>query len=204
MSVAKVASYPDDWERRGISHILRRRSREQFEAEGRHQAAVLQPLIPTGATVLDFGCGVGRVAKHVTADRVIGVDVNRRFLTEASRHIETWPTDGLTIPLPDNTVDFAYSLMVLQHCYRGDHPTILAELARVLRPGAYAYVQFPDADSGYYRPGPFVNVYTADEVAGYIPDGCTGIVTAGRLAGYADGNLTVDREHILMFTKAPA
>lgn len=201
MSVAEPADgYQAAWEQRDTTYILPRRTPAQYDNEGRQQAAALQPLIPDNATVLDYGCGTGRVAKHITAGRVVGVDVNHRYLTEASRHIECHHTDGLTIPLPDNTFDFAYSLMVLQHCWRGDHKTIVGEIARVLKVGGSAYIQFPDETSGYYRDGPFVNVYGPNEVASYIPEGCDGTVQPGRLAGYRDGAHT-DREHILQFTK---
>jgi SAM-dependent methyltransferase len=201
MSVEKPASYTAEWERRGVNHILRRRTRAQFEDEGRRQAAMLQPFVDEDMTVLDFGCGVGRVARHLVAGRVVGVDVSRRFLAEAARNVECYHTDGLSVPLPDGSVDFAYSLMVLQHCARVDHPTILGEIARVLRPGGSAYVQFPNGEAGYYRDGPFVNVYTIEEVVSLVPDGCDGMVSPGRLAGYADGVDDVDRELFLRFTK---
>lgn len=201
MSVVKPRSYPTAWEPRNLHHILPGRSPAEFEAEGRQQASMLQPYVGDDMAVLDFGVGVGRVARHLTARRVVGVDVSRPFLVEASKHVECYHMDGLSIPLPDKSFDFVYSLMVLQHCAREDHPTILAEMGRVLTVGGNAYVQFPSATSGYYRDGPFVNVYTADEVIGLIPDGCDGWVETGRLAGYADRADADGRELILRFTR---
>jgi len=200
MGVPETTSYQRDWSRRTIEHVLPKRSAEQFDKEGREQADLLNERIEPEFTVLDYGIGVGRVAKHIKAARVVGVDVSEKYLSMVPDGMETYLTNGTSIPLPDESVDFAYSLMVLQHCPLSDHATILAEIARCLKPGATAYVQFPDSESDYYQDGPFVNTYTPGQVLRFVPGNCTATVSRGRLAGYGDG-ATPYRELILTMIK---
>jgi SAM-dependent methyltransferase len=99
-----------------------------------------------GEVVLEVGCGSGVldrwIARHTKqANRIIGVDVNRYLLREATG-IAT--QEGLgdviafqegnaeALPFPDNHVDVALSFTVLEE---GDADRMLAELVRVTKPG---------------------------------------------------------------------
>lgn len=63
-------------------------------------------LLPTGAAVLDFGCGFGRVAAALAprCTSVLGVDVSPRMVAQARHRHGTTPglqfavTDGSTVP----------------------------------------------------------------------------------------------------------
>lgn len=161
-------------------YILPQRSREAFDDEGRMQAEHLD--FPPGLTVLDYGCGTGRVLRHINAKRRIGVDVSARFLAIAASHgIETILSDGTSIDLPDNSVDVAYSLMVFQHCEKDDHPAMLSELTRVAR---LVLVQFPRP--GYYKDMHGTHTYTREEVQAL--GGPSASVEPWSLARYSDGS----------------
>jgi ubiquinone/menaquinone biosynthesis C-methylase UbiE len=87
---------------------------------------------------LDAACGTGRFAEFLASrgHRVIGVDSSpdmlalaRQRVPEAKFHIA-----GLDrLPLPDDSVDVIVCALALEHVARLD--PVLAEFARVLRPG---------------------------------------------------------------------
>jgi ubiquinone/menaquinone biosynthesis C-methylase UbiE len=92
-------------------------------------------------SVLDAGCGSGRLlrAAHVRwpAARLFGVDPSEgmveagRRLTPAEMHV----TGAESIPLPDASVDLAFSTIAFHHW--ADQGQGLREIARVLRPGGH-------------------------------------------------------------------
>ena len=101
----------------------------------------------TGKRVLDVGCGPGNLLVALSADapeRLIGVDVDIRFLMFGRSHIEKLnqrPPEiphlicaALpTLPFADATFDLVTCFLVLPHV--PDDTGALTELARVLRPG---------------------------------------------------------------------
>ena len=99
---------------------------------------------------LDFGCGVGRLSRALGArfERVDGVDVSSGMVEQARQctlpnvtfHENPWPHLKL---FPDAAFDFALSLMTLQHMPPALMEKYLAELGRVLAPGALLYLQIP-------------------------------------------------------------
>lgn len=102
-----------------------------FERRAHVLARQLADLLPAGATVLDVGCGDGRIDSLVKAMRpdvvIEGIDV----LVRPETHIPVRPFDGRTIPFPDASFDSVVFVDVLHHT---DDPAILlAEAARVAR-----------------------------------------------------------------------
>jgi ArsR family transcriptional regulator len=104
------------------------------------QAALLA-LLPARMTVADLGCGTGaltaELAPHVA--RVVAVDRSAAMLraarrrTGAARNVELHEADLAALPLPDASCDAA--LLVLVLAYQEDPAPVLAEAARILRPG---------------------------------------------------------------------
>ena len=78
-----------------------------------------QNILNPGSTVLDFGCGMGRVSKKLIERfdcNVIGVDISVSMLTFANIYVSKprkfKSMTSYTIP---NTIDVAISTFVLQH-----------------------------------------------------------------------------------------
>ncbi|MFG7943435.1 class I SAM-dependent methyltransferase [Streptomyces cacaoi] len=98
-----------------------------------------------GATVLDFGCGPGAVTDHIARRygmRVLAVDTapdilrvaRERGTPDAEYHLIT---DNRVGNLPDACADAAMCSFVLTCVPDEDaHRTVVAELHRLLRPGA--------------------------------------------------------------------
>jgi SAM-dependent methyltransferase len=88
---------------------------------------------------LDVGCGVGLYADTVAKElgcTVVGVDASVPALRAAHAKAPLAGADVQHLPFPDDTFDFAYTINVVHHLKRGEQELALAEMARVLRPGA--------------------------------------------------------------------
>jgi ubiquinone/menaquinone biosynthesis C-methylase UbiE len=92
-------------------------------------------------SVLDVGCGSGRLlrAAHARwpAARLFGVDPSEGMV-EAGRQLtpaEMYVTGAESIPLPDASIDLAFSTIAFHHW--ADQARGLREVARVLRPGGH-------------------------------------------------------------------
>jgi SAM-dependent methyltransferase len=82
---------------------------------------------------------------------VWAIDVSDRVI----RNEEGWPEnfhflefDGFTIPLPDNSVDVAFSSQVMEHQMRVDAEEQITDLCRVLRPGGVLVCVTPNRLTG--------------------------------------------------------
>jgi len=102
--------------------------------------------LPQGAIGVDVGCGSGRWAVLV-APRVGHlhlVDISAEALAVAKTNLATAPNVTFhlaaieDIPLPDGSLDFAYSLGVLHHV--PDPARAIRDIARKLKPGAQLLV----------------------------------------------------------------
>ena len=137
-----------------------------FFALGEHFAQVLvDPALPEVqlGRALDLGCGLGRVTRALARrfDEVAGVDVSGEMVRRAQElhPAEEFPnvmfhaTDGVHVPLEDESVDFVFSYEVFQHL--PSHEVIrgnLLEIARVLRPAGLAllHVHRPPGAGAYW------------------------------------------------------
>lgn len=117
--------------------------------------------LPVGA-VLDAACGTGRYAAHVAArgNRVLGVDGSPDMLDRARARVP----DGLflrgdlhRLPVADGAVDVVVCALALVHVPA--LAPVLAEFARVLRPGGHLVISDVHRDlvllgSVVHSPGP--------------------------------------------------
>jgi ubiquinone/menaquinone biosynthesis C-methylase UbiE len=199
VEIPDIKDYRQRWSQTTREHILPQRTTKQYELEGKTQASELQENIDPSWTVLDYGSGTGRVIKNIDAAKRYALDVNIRSLRQTPPGITQLLSDGLTIPLETDSIDYIFSLMVLQHCTKKHHLPILTEMVRVLKPGGKALIQLPK-DDAYYTQTQGVNVYTDDEIKLYVPSNASYALTVDRLVMYADG-FNEGREWFLTLTK---
>jgi SAM-dependent methyltransferase len=118
-------------------------------------------IVLRSGRALDFGCGPGRLTQALAArfERVDGVDIagpmidNARALNRAgdrcAYHLNA--AGDLRI-FPDDTFDFVYSNITLQHMEPRFSRAYIAEFARVTRPGGVIVFQIPSEPLAVERP----------------------------------------------------
>ena len=101
---------------------------------------------------LDFGCGVGRLTRALALrfTHVIGIDISASMIARAGEMnraidniefiLNTEPHLGI---LEDNSVDFVYSNITLQHIPSQLQRTYVKEFCRILSPGGLMIFQLP-------------------------------------------------------------
>ena len=110
-------------------------------------------VAPSGARVLEVGCGPGHLAIDLAFRHgvdVVGLDLDPAMIERARAATDTRaggdgpppPTfrvgDAAALPFPDESFDLVVSTLSLHHW--ADHATGLAEIARVLSPAGRALI----------------------------------------------------------------
>ena len=121
------------------------RLRDELYGRAFNQQAMLA-LLPEDAVVADLGCGTGAIAAQLApwVGQVIGVDSAAAMLkaaarrTEGLKNVDLRRGDLTAIPIDDGACDAAMLVLVLS--YVTDAPTVLGEMARILKPGGRAVV----------------------------------------------------------------
>ena len=127
---AMLSSDEHHWWYRGRRRILR------AELERLH--------LPTGARLLDAGCGSGRTLDDLARyGRVSGIDLSPEAVEAARRrgHADVRVARVEELPFEDATFDVVTCLDVVEHT--PDDRATLAELRRVTRPGGVLIVTVP-------------------------------------------------------------
>lgn len=122
-----------------------------FDLIGRIELALLiQEGLRPDHTVVDFGCGTGRLAIHLVpfldGGHYIGIDIARSMLERAGRLLDERAAPSRcrtewvkqTSPqfaLPDDCVDFMCAFSVFTHMEHEDSYRYLLDARRVVRPG---------------------------------------------------------------------
>jgi SAM-dependent methyltransferase len=92
--------------------------------------------------VIDLGCGSGRglLWNRDWNAATVGVDIAPYFSMEARRDVDLLLADLRKLPFADATFSKAYSLDVLEHLSPDALRGMLAEAARILKPGGALFV----------------------------------------------------------------
>lgn len=119
-------------------NILRWIVEAGFRGEHAVIARELHPLRDKQRRFLDFGCGTGQFAADFPADRYVGMDLTYPYVRYASaqRPGSYSVMDGSALGLADASFDAALVLGVIHHLPDQIVRASLAELRRVLKPGA--------------------------------------------------------------------
>lgn len=163
------------------------RDAEDFWRVGRDEAArIMRRWSKPHEVVLDYGCGVGRMLRCMSARTRIGVDASPDMLAyarESAPECEWILTPGDVIPLADRSVDFTYSLLALQHLDADDAAAILGEVRRVLRPGGEYLLSF-SAFGARWSPGAVLTHWSA--TFAYTPEILRTLCRAAGLLGHLE------------------
>jgi len=107
---------------------------------------------PETNLAVDFGCGVGRLTQALAEyfTEVHGVDIAGSMIEQANRlnkfpdqvtyHVNSNPDLKL---FTDDTFDFVFTVITLQHIHPGYIKKYLKEFLRILKPGGILVFQLP-------------------------------------------------------------
>jgi SAM-dependent methyltransferase len=194
---------------------------DSFQSSGRAEAEALRRFIRPGDTVLDVGCGTGRVMEHVAPScrEVHGIDISQAMVEAGRARLAHLPNvhfhlgNGYDLAgFGDGSFDVVYSIVALQHMAR--------PVANLLRDDGFA--AFHHFSQPWFVAHPYpMNFYTPQEIARLVvkagfwledlndelrvaarKTGVAGVSDqAGALAGLADAaqrlarrNLELERE----------
>lgn len=111
----------------------------------------LEDRLDPGSSVLELGSGTGRpVAERlVSCHRYVGVDLSSAMVTVARRNVPAGRflvADMRHVDLPAGQFDAVVAFYSIIHVPRGDHPALLRQVHRWLRPGGYFVACFSSGD----------------------------------------------------------
>ena len=155
-----VAKMKRDWNRRA-RHDARFwiatndfRNDAEFDSSGEATRLALLRLLgdhyDPGWTVLEVGCGIGRVLKPLARDfaRLCGIDVAPEMIARSRdwlgglSNVEAREGSGVDLAgFADRSFDLAFSYVAFQHMPRPVFAAYLAEINRVLRDGSLFALQ---------------------------------------------------------------
>jgi SAM-dependent methyltransferase len=155
-AAARGALYAEVYQRlfRELPHhpqLQRRASHVRLLAVER-ELHFLAPLLAPQLSVLEIGAGdlalsralAGRVAEVHAID--VASAIASAQTNETNLHIHL--TDGRALPLPDSSVQLAYSNQLMEHLHAHDAALQLREVLRVLTPGGHYLCVTPGALTG--------------------------------------------------------
>ena len=111
--------------------------------------------LPSGAHVLDVGCGSATCWTRGVATRfeVTGIDISAAQIEVARGNVPTATflvADVTTVTFEDGAFDAATALYSIGHLPAQEHPAVFARLARWLRPGGLLLASLPaHQDAGW-------------------------------------------------------
>jgi SAM-dependent methyltransferase len=147
---------------------------ENFEEAGRFflEDFLQQGLVSAGTTILEIGCGCGRVATSLARDERIkawgvsysGMDVDEASIAWCAKHITRWnplfhfyhancynpsynpsgvvAVDSYRFPHADESLDLVVLTSVLTHVLPNELIHYLGEMSRMLAPDGVVYASF--------------------------------------------------------------
>lgn len=120
---------------------------------------VVFELLPSGARILDIGCGKGHISVLLAEAgyNVTGLDVSKSLGEQLEIQSTQWQSpiwrtfqtrwnvrygyyNGAAIPLADDSLDAILSYAVLEHVDPVARQSFLRDIVRVLRPGGYLLI----------------------------------------------------------------
>ena len=181
---AEIATPPSHLAFDAYGHVDRAAYLASGEKDARIVAETVNRWLPgSGIRVCEWGCGPGRVIRHLRqllSDRrasLYGTDYNEETVEWCRASLEgiAFERNGLSPPLPftDEYLDCVYALSVFTHLSDARHFEWIAELKRVIRPGGIVILTTHSDAATDRLLGPELARYKAGElvVRGQVKEG---------------------------------
>ena len=128
-----------------------------------------------GSTVVDVGCGTGRLEPYLAAQGLSpsGIDLSPEMIRVARRDQPGFSFDVADLrdlPFGDATLAGVVCWYSLMYLAPADRPAAFGELARVVKPGGYLVTAFKAGDSRVRRAGHSTGLGVEFDVYWLSPD----------------------------------
>lgn len=101
-------------------------SEGEFQASGKDtfiKYIFEDPIFTKFGSIVDLGCGSGRLTEFMAWKfrEVIGTDISGEMIAQGKerlknyKNVRLYETDGESIPIPDESVEYVFSYLVFQH-----------------------------------------------------------------------------------------
>lgn len=155
--VLSKADVVEAWQKADPKYIHPTREHESEDAyweSGHVLAREIAKFVHFGDSILDFGCGDGRVTVPLVelGYKVVAVDSNAAFLEGLAEKLDPGERDNVTVwqgdedDLPDVQVDAVVCMAVLIHHDWYDGERIVAALVEKLKPGGLFIAHWPTSE----------------------------------------------------------
>lgn len=129
---------------------------------------LLKPYLGFQKTFLEIGAGNLALSRAVAplVQRVIALDVSREFATALGpvpKNVELVLSDGLSVPVPERSVDVVYSDQLMEHLHPEDAQEQLQQIRRTLKPEGLYICNTPHRFNGPHD----ISGYFDDEAMGF-------------------------------------
>ena len=133
-------------------HPSLREDTEQAARSLRTQMGFLRRFLNTDAVLMEIGSGICMLALEAAkyVGKVYALDVEDQTATTTKRpdNFELIIYDGIDIPLPEGSVDIAYSNQVIEHLHPDDASRHARDILKVLAPGGIYICATPHRFAG--------------------------------------------------------
>ena len=138
----RVPNHPQ-WTKRGT---------DRREVGIASQVRLIEPHLIPENTFLEVGAGDCALSQRIAplVRKAYGLEVSAELThgIQNTARFELLVADTCDIPLPDNSIDFAFSFQLIEHIHPEDVIDSMREIHRVLKPGGIYYCVTPNRLSG--------------------------------------------------------
>ncbi len=153
--------------------------RSGYFSEAVRDDAIAHAYLRPEMTVADVGAGTGFLSAGLAprVAQVYALDASPAMLDVARRNLAAFDNvifeqaDGLSLPLPDASLDAVFANMYLHHC--ADPLKAIREMARLLKPGGRLVITDLDAHTNAWMKAEMADVWLGferDSVRGWLHD----------------------------------
>jgi ubiquinone/menaquinone biosynthesis C-methylase UbiE len=177
------------------------------------ELALLIEKLPSGAAVLDIGCGCGLpICRELTrhAD-VTGIDISPAMITLARRNVPTGTFacgDIMCVEFPDSSFDAVTAFYTVFHLPRQEHEELFRRIRRWLKPSGYLMTTLnlrdeePYTEDGFFGVTMYWSNFDLPRYREMLTDLGFSILIDTRLGhGYKNGLKQAPEVHPLIFAQ---